>query len=483
MAHFRSIFYLMGWLLLILSASMVPPAIFDFVENVADYKAYLLSASITVFLGVLLVFSNKSGKEIEFDKKDSFLFTTLSWIMAIGFSSLPFLFSSLSLSWTDAVFETVSGLTTTGATVLKNLDTLSKGILFWRATLQWLGGIGIVVMALTFLADMRIGGMELFQSESSDRSEKFLPRMAQITKVILLTYVLLTCLCFLALRGAGMSWFDAICHSFSTVSTGGFSTHDKSIEYFNSSFIECILVVFMFLGGSTQLLFGHFFGKNWRTFFQDQQFQAYCRIVLSAILLIVIWNFLTLNESPGTILTKSTFNVVSAITTTGFESADYNRWGSFPIIVFFFIPFIGGCTGSTSGGIKVFRFEVLWEIILIHLQKLRRPHGIFLPKYKARKISDSVFDSVATFFVLFVFCFALLCLALSCLGLDFLTTLSTAGAMLTNLGPGLGDVVGPTKTYSTLAVPVKWVLMFGMLLGRLELLTILVLFVPSFWRD
>ncbi len=483
MAHFRSIFYLMGWLLLILAVAMIPPAVIDFFENDPDYKAYLLSASITIFLGVLFVFSNKSSKEIEFDKKDSFLFTTLSWVMAVGFSSLPFLFSSLSLSWTDAAFETVSGLTTTGSTALKNLESLSKGILFWRATLQWLGGIGIVVMALTLLADMRIGGMELFQSESSDRSEKFLPRMAQITKVILLIYILLTLLCFLALRAGGMSWFDAICHSFTTVSTGGFSTHDRSIEYFNSPLIECILMVFMFLGGTTQILFAHLGGKNWRLFFQDQQFQSYARIVMAAVLMIVIWNLLKLKDSPEVILTKSTFNMISSITTTGFGSSDYNGWGSFALILFFFAPFIGGCTGSTSGGIKVFRFEVLWEVILIHLQKLRRPHGIFLPKYKSRKISESVFDSVTAFFVLFIFCFAALSLALSFLGLDFITTLSAAGSMLTNLGPGLGDLIGPTKTYGDLEPSVKWILMLGMLLGRLELLTILVLFVPSFWKD
>lgn len=483
MAHFRSIFYLIGWLILILAAAMTPCLLIDFFMGNPDYKIYLLSQAIMVFLGVLFVFSNKSGTEIDFDKRDSFLLTAISWIFAIGFSSIPFLLSSINISYTDAFFETVSGLTTTGATILTHLDTLPKGILFWRAILQWLGGIGIIVMALTLLTDMRVGGLELFQSESSDRSEKFLPRIAQIAKVILITYISLTLLCFLALTSLKLSWFDALCHSLSTISTGGFSTHDESIGFFHNKPLEYVLVLFMFLGGVTQLLFGHLFTKNWRQFFKDDQIKTYGFLTFFFVSIVVIWNVCTAEGHYFDVITQSIFNVVSAVTTTGFCSADYSTWGGVGMMVFFFVPFIGGCTGSTAGGIKVFRFQVLWRVTFIYLQKLRRPHGVFLPKYNGKQISSSIFDSVAALVILFIFCFALLAFCLSFFGLDFVTTLSASAAMLTNLGTGLGQYIGPSQTYAELGMPIKWVLMVGMLLGRLELVTILILLLPSFWKD
>ncbi|MFN7662639.1 MAG: TrkH family potassium uptake protein [Alphaproteobacteria bacterium] len=483
MAHFRSIFYLIGWLILILAGAMTPSFLIDFVANHPDYKIYLLSQAIMVFLGVLLVFSNKSGAEIDFDKRDSFLLTAITWMFGIGFSSIPFLLSSIDISYTDAFFETVSGLTTTGATILRHLDTLPRGILFWRAMLQWLGGIGIIVMALTLLTDMRVGGLELFQSESSDRSEKFLPRIAQIAKVIFITYLSLTVLCFLALITLQLNWFDALCHSLTTISTGGFSTHDESIGFFNNKFLEYVLVLFMFLGGVTQLLFGHLFTKNWKLFFKDDQIKTYSLLTLSFIVMVVSWNVWTQKSDYADIITKSVFNVVSAVTTTGFCSADYALWGGIGTMVFFFAPFIGGCTGSTAGGIKVFRFQVLWRVTFIYLQKLRRPHGVFLPKYNGKQISGAIFDSVAALVILFIFCFVLLSFSLSLCGLDFITTLSASSAMLTNLGTGLGAYIGPNQPYAELSLPVKWILMGGMLLGRLELVTILILLLPSFWKD
>jgi trk system potassium uptake protein TrkH len=483
MAHFRSIFYLVGWLILILAAAMIPSALIDFFTDSPDYKIYLLSQSIMIFLGVLFVFSNKSASEIDFDKRDSFLLTTITWIFGVGFSAIPFLLSSINVSYTDAFFETVSGLTTTGATVLKNLDAMPKGILFWRAMLQWLGGIGIIVMALTLLTDMRVGGLELFQSESSDRSEKFLPRIAQIAKVIFITYLSLTLLCFLALIALKLSWFDALCHSLSTISTGGFSTHDDSIGFFKNQPLKYILVLFMFLGGVTQLLFGHLFTKNWRLFFKDDQMRTYGLLTLFFVGVVITWNLITQEGSYFDVITESIFNVVSAVTTTGFCSSDYNTWGGVGLMIFFFAPFIGGCTGSTAGGIKVFRFQVLWRVTFIYLQKLRRPHGVFLPKYNKKQISGSIFDSVAALVILFIFCFAFLSFALSFFKLDFITILSASASMLTNLGPGLGQYIGPSQTYAELVEPVKWILMVGMLLGRLELVTILILFLPSFWKD
>jgi len=463
---------------------MTPSAAIDFFTGSPDYRVYLLSQFIMVFFGTLLVFSNKSASEIDFDKRDSFLLTTMAWLSGIGFSSLPFMLSSINIGYTDALFEAVSGLTTTGATVLKGLDSMPKGILFWRSMLQWLGGIGIVVMALTLLTDMRVGGLELFQSESSDRSEKFLPRIAQITKVIFTTYLTLTILCFGILLFLNLDWFDALCHSLTTVSTGGFSTHDQSIGFFKNKSLEYVLVVFMFFGGVTQLLFGHFFTKNWRAFFKDEQIRTYGRISLFFILTTLFWNLAMQREgNVFEVVTKSIFNVVSVVTTTGFVSADYSVWGGVSLMVFFIAPFVGGCTGSTSGGMKVFRFQVLWRVTFAHLQKLRRPHGVFLPKYNGKQISGSIFDSVAAFVILFIFFFVVLAFSLSVFGLDFITTFSAAASMLTNLGPGLGQHIGPNQTYAELVWPVKWILMIGMLLGRLELVTILILLLPSFWKD
>lgn len=482
MLHLRSIFYLIGWLILILAGGMIPCAFLDYVNGCDDYKIYLMTTAMMAFLGTMLIFSNKSHTDIEFDKKDSFLLTSIAWIVGIIFSTIPFFLCSINLSWTDAFFETVSGLTTTGATILKNLDHMPQGILLWRSILQWLGGVGIVVMALTILTDMRIGGMELFQSESSDRSEKFLPRVAQMMKAILTIYILLTILCFVGLNLAGMSWFDSLCHAFSTVSSGGFSTHDASVGYFKSPWIHYIIVLFMITSGMTQALFSCLWTKQTRVFFKDEQLRTYVILVVWVMGAVTAWNIWKNFSDPLQTLDASIFNAVSVVTTTGFMTASYDQWGTFPLVLFFLIPFVGGSTGSTSGGMKVFRFQILWKITVMHLQKLRRPHGIFMAKFNGKKLSDSLFESVAAFVILFIFCFVVLSLVLSLMGLDFLTALSAATAVLTNLGPGLGHLIGPAETYAPLSDTIKWILMMGMLLGRLEVLTLLVLFLPSFWR-
>ncbi|UNM06502.1 MAG: TrkH family potassium uptake protein [Holosporaceae bacterium] len=300
--------------------------------------------------------------------------------------------------------------------------------------------------------------MSLFQSESSDRSEKFLPRVAQIAKVIFFTYLFLTVSCFLSLFFLKVGWFDALCHSMTTISTGGFSTHDASIGFFKSAAVEYVLSFFMWTGGVTQLLFGYFLTRNWQSFFRDDQVKAYIRLTFFFVILMTGWNLVHQKEDVFVVITKSFFNVLSAITTTGFSSSDYSLWGGVGWMVFFVAPFIGGCTGSTSGGIKVFRFQILWRVTSIHLKKLRRPHGIFLAKYNGKQLSESVFDSVSSFVMLFAFCYFILCFTLTLFGLDFSTALSAAGAMLTNLGPGLGNQIGPAETYAGFIAPIKWIL-------------------------
>ncbi len=483
MIHFRSIFYLSGWLLIILAMAMMIPVGFSLLFHYQNVDAFVFSSIITLFTGVLLVFSNRSDREFDFGKRDTFLVTSICWVIGIAFSSLPFIFSNKDMLFTDAAFEAVSGLTTTGATIFHNLQSIPPGLLVWRAMLEWLGGIGIVVMALTVMTELRIGGLELFQSESSDKSEKLLPRVRQMAKLIFTLYVILTILCFTALFLAGMGGFDAFCHTLTCVSTGGFSTYDASIGHFNSRLIELIIIVFMFIGGCSQLLFARtFFGK--KSFItKDSQFRSYVKGLLLIILATIVWRLVTTDTDPLEVIVKTLFNITAIFTTTGYASEDYMTWGPFAMVLFFILPFIGGCTGSTTGGIKIYRFQVLWSIAETQLKKLRRPHGVFVPKFNGKRLSEDLFSSVAGFVILFVLSFVGLALTLAVLGVDFLTAMSAAAAVLTNLGPGLGDIIGPTGNYSTLSEGVKWCLMVGMIMGRLELLTIYVLFLPSFWKD
>ena len=483
MIHFRCIFFFIGWLLIILSGAMIIPLVMEYTLGNQETAPYFLSAIISLFSGGLLVFSNKSDREVSFGKRDTFLLTTLSWVTLIAFSTLPFLFSSLPISLTDAIFEGVSGMTTTGATVLSELSTMPVGILVWRAMLEWLGAVGIVVMALTIMAELKIGGLELFQSESSDKSEKLMPRIRQMTKIIFLTYVCLTFVCFLILLTLGLPFLDAFCHTLTCVSTGGFANYDASIGHYNSLLIEGTMGLFMVIGGCTQLLFARAWMGRGLQFFQDQQIQTYLKALALFVMSLIVWRLLVTSEDPLTVIIKSFFNITSVMTTTGYSSEDYSAWGPFAMVFFFMLPFFGGCTGSTSGGIKVFRFQVLWSIALVQLKKLRRPHGVFLPSYNGKKISDTIFQSVVGFVLLFLLSFMGLALILGMQGLDFMTALSASCSMITNLGPGLGKVIGPAGNYASFSDNIKWCLMAGMILGRLELLTIFVLFLPSFWKD
>jgi len=483
MIHFRSIFFLAGWLLVILAMAMLIPVGIGLLFNYQNTEAFILSSIITLFTGVLLVFSNRSDREFEFGKRDTFLVTSICWVVGIAFSTLPFIFSNKSMLLTDAAFESVSGLTTTGATIFNDLASIPPGLLVWRAILEWLGGIGIVVMALTVMTELRIGGLELFQSESSDKSEKLLPRVRQMAKLILTLYITLTVLCFTALYLAGMHGFDAFCHTLTCVSTGGFSTHDTSIAYFDNPIIELIIIVFMFIGGCSQLLFARsFFGK--KSFItKDSQFRAFVKGLSLVILATMAWRLVTTDTDPLQVVVKTLFNITSIFTTTGYASEDYMTWGPFAMVLFFVLPFIGGCTGSTTGGIKIYRFQVLWSIAETQLKKLRRPHGVFVPKFNGKRLTEDLFSSVAGFVILFILSFVGLALTLAVLGVDFLTAMSASASVLTNLGPGLGDIIGPTGNYGALSEGVKWCLMVGMIMGRLELLTIYVLFLPSFWKD
>lgn len=486
MAHidvldFRPIIFVTGLLLAPLGLAMLLPALADGIYNNPDSQVFLLSAGLTTFAGVSIAISNKDiGDTLQL--KEAFLLTALVWLVLPAFAALPFVFSELSLSYSDAYFEAMSGLTTTGSTVITGLDDAPPGILLWRAILQWLGGVGIIVMAVAVLPMLRVGGMQLFRMESSDTSEKILPRAAQISGAIAILYAALTTLCFLALVGAGLSSFDALAHAMTTIATGGFSTSDSSVGHFNSVAVDVIITAFMLVGSLPFVLYLQLLRGRPLLLWRDSQVRAFFGAVLLLVTIMTSWLVYSDNYDPGNALRYASFNIVSILTGTGYTTANYSGWGSFAIAMFFLVMFIGGCAGSTSCGIKIFRFQVLYQVIVTQVRKLGRPHGVFQPQYNKKPLSDSVINSVIGFLFLFLLSFVALAIALTFTGLDFVTALSGAGTALANVGPGLGDVIGPSGTFAPLPDTAKWLLSFGMLLGRLELFTVLVLFTPAFWR-
>ncbi|MBT5352945.1 MAG: TrkH family potassium uptake protein, partial [Rhodospirillales bacterium] len=414
--------------------------------------------------------------------RQAFLMTTLAWVLLAIFASIPFRFSSLGLSFTDAFFEAMSGLTTTGSTVITGLDFAPPGILLWRSLLQWFGGIGIIVMAIAILPLLRVGGMQLFRMESSEQGDKALPRAAEIAMVIGVIYLLLTIVWSAAYWFAGMSGFDAITHAMTTIATGGFSTHDDSLGYFDNPYIDIIATVGMIMGALPFLLYLKTIQGDWRALFNDSQVQWFLIAVGAAILVATAWLWLDDGRAISSAVRHAAFNVVSIITGTGYATEDYTLWGAFATPLFFFIMFIGGCAGSTTCGIKVFRFQVLYAAASTQMHHLMQPSGIFIPHYNRRPISDEVIVSVLSFFFVFGVCYALLALGLGMLGLDFLSAISSAATAISNVGPALGPIVGPAGNFSSLPDGAKWLLAWGMLLGRLELFTVLVLFTRAFWR-
>lgn len=480
----KPIFYLLGNLLSLFALAMLVPALWEVFFGQGQWFEFILSAALTGFLGAGLLLANKSSRQINLSVREAFLVTALSWLVLASVSAMPFKFSLLMLSNTDAFFESVSALTTTGSTILPHLNRVPSGILLWRALLQWLGGIGIVVMALIILPVLKIGGMQLFRAESSDRSEKILPRISQISSIIFSTYIILTIVFVVFLWIAGMTFFEALCHSLSAISTGGLSTADSSIAYFGNPFIEIILMVAMLIGGSTLILVVRALRSNeWGDLFSDRQFRTYIKIIFFTTMILTLWRFLVDQIDFWEALRHCLFTVISLVTTTGFVSQDYMIWGAFPIVLLFIVSFIGGCTGSTSGGLKIFRIQVLFSIAKSQIQQLRRPNGIFIPTYNQKPIAENVVLSVLTFFVLFGFSVIFISLLLGMCGFDLLSAISGAAACITNVGPGFSKTLGPSSSFATLSDNAKMVMTFAMILGRLEIMTIFILLMPSFWKS
>lgn len=478
---FRPIVLVCGTLLASLALVMCIPAAVDFAAGHPDWEVFAISASITLFVGVGMALTSRTdGSHLNI--RQAFVMTTFSWVFLTLFAALPFHFTSLGLSYTDSIFESMSGLTTTGSTVITGLDEAPAGILLWRALLQWLGGIGIIVMAISVLPMLKVGGMQLFRMESSDQSEKALPRAAQIATAIFVIYLFFTCVWMAAYWMAGMTGFEAVAHAMTTIATGGFSTSDASFAHFDSALIDTIATLGMVIGALPFLLFLRTVQGDMGALFSDTQVQWFLTTVAALILLTASWLWLSNHIPPLKALQLASFNIVSIITGTGYASADFSSWGSFANPMFFLIMFIGGCAGSTTCGIKVFRFQILYASARTQIRHLLQPSGVFIPYYNRRPISDEVIVSVLSFFFMWFLSFSVLALALGLLGLDFLTALSAAATSIANVGPALGPVAGPSSTFQGLPDAAKWLMTGGMLLGRLELFTVIVLFSRTFWR-
>ena len=472
---------MLGLLLSILAIVMLVPGVVDLVAGNPDWQIFAVSGAMTLFIGVSLALTSRTGRA-KLNVRQAFVLTSLSWIVLTVFAALPFAFSQLDMSPTDAFFEAMSGITTTGATVIVNLDEAPQGLLLWRALLQWLGGIGIIVMALAVLPLLRVGGMQLFRMESSDQSEKAMPRAAQVAAAIGIIYLALTLIWAGVLWLAGLSGFDAITHAMTTIATGGFSTHDASIAHFNSATVDVVITLGMFMGSLPFLLYLSAVQGRPGALFRDSQVQWFVTVLAVVIVLVAGWLWMDSGLSPLQAIQLSSFNVVSIMTGTGYATAGFDTWGSFAVPIFFFIMFIGGCAGSTTCGIKVFRFQVLYAAAKTQFENLAQPHGVFIPYYNRNPISDEVIMSVLSFFFVFGVTFAVLAMGLALLGLDFLTSISGAASAIANVGPGLGPIIGPEGNYVSLPDAAKWLLSSGMLLGRLELFTVMVLFTRAFWR-
>lgn len=478
---FRPVALVTGVLVTTLGAAMLLPALVDITVGNEDWKVFAVTSGITLLFGLLLFISTR-GIPRGLSTRQALLMTVISWVALIAFGALPFYGSGVVDSYTDAFFESMSGLTTTGATVIKDLDAAPPGILFWRGLLQWLGGLGIIVMAIAVFPMLQIGGMQLFKAEAFDTAEKILPRTTQISSSITLVFISITGLCAILYIIAGMAIDDAVIHAMTTVATGGFSTKNGSIGHFDSAMIDTVAIIFMIVGSIPFILYVQMLQGRYRPLFKDSQVRTFLVFLGGCILIAWIMADTGGFHTGLDGLRYAAFNVVSIVTGTGYASTDYGAWGTHSVTFFFLIMFVGGCAGSTSCGIKVFRFQVLFQAVRKHLNQVMYPSGIFKPKFNGRPIQKHVIASVMAFFFLFIASFVILALGLKFTGLDTTTALSGAGSALANVGPGLGEMIGPSGNYADLSSTAKWLLSAGMLIGRLELFTILVLFLPSFWR-
>jgi trk system potassium uptake protein TrkH len=481
MIDLRPVGYVIGLLLAALGMTMLVPMLADVVAGNGHGWTFVESAIVTVVAGGLLALACANGVSERLSIQQTFLLASGVWLALPLFGAIPFMIGATEARFVDAMFEAMSGITTTGSTVFSGLDDLPEGLLLWRSMLQWFGGIGIIVVAMVFLPELRIGGMQIFRSEAFETMGKVLPRAAQIAGQISWIYVALTVACLLAYLAAGMGVFDALNHALTTVSTGGFSTRDASMGAFQG-LPEYVASLFMVLASLPFVRYVQLVAGSGRPLLLDVQVRAFLWMIGLTTAAITLFRIVANGDSLEHAFREALFNITSVGTGTGYSSVDYQLWGAFPVALFFFLGLVGGCAGSTTCSIKIFRYQILFAAIWAQVQKIHSPHGIFQPRYDGKPVTEDVLSSVMAFFVLFILSLGVVSVMLAMTGLDFVTSVSGAATALANIGPGLGDIIGPSGNFAPLGDTAKWILTVAMFVGRLELMVVFAIFTVKFWR-
>lgn len=479
--HLRPILLAIGIMTALLGAAMVPCALIDIADDRPEAHVFGVSAFGSIFIGICLWVLCRTEDE-RTGQREAFLLTVLVWVFLPAIAAIPFIASGMS--FTDASFESISGLTTTGSTVLTGLDDRPRGLLLWRAILQWIGGIGIIVTAIAILPQLRVGGMQLFQLESSDVSGKFLPRVTEIATQTGLIYLGLSILCAILYFANGMTPFDAIAHAMTTMAAGGYSTHDASFGYFGNG-AESVGILFMILAGLPFARFIMLVRGRPLVLVKDPQTRLFLGFILVASATILAYSLAggpAEFEAFGDGLRTTVFNVVSVMTGTGYASADYNQWGSGPVVIFLGLMFLGGAAGSAACGIKMFRVEIAAKAVMAYAQRMTHPNRLVPVRYAGRVVDEETLQSVMVFVFLYLSTFLIAAALLGLTGLDAITAISGAATSVSNVGPGLGDVIGPAGTFQTIPDTAKWICAIAMLLGRLEFVSVFVVLTARFWR-
>lgn len=481
MIDLRPVGYIIGMLALVLGLAMLIPAAVDFARGDAHWRAFVEASVITMTVGALLALASREEGERTITLQQSFVLTSSVWLALPAFGALPFIIGAPGLGFTDAYFEAMSGVTTTGTTAIPALDDLPYGTNLWRAILQWLGGLGIIIVAMIFLPVMKVGGMQFFRSEGFDTLGKILPRAMDISSALIRIYVGLTLACGIVYIALGMLPFDAVVHALATVSTGGFSNYDASFGTYKGA-PEYAASVFMLLAAMPFIRFVQLAQGQMRPLWRDPQVRAFLRWHAYAIAAIVLYRLVRHEAEFWPTLREVTFNVVSTFTGTGFASEDVTKWGHLAFVILIITGLIGGCTSSTGCSVKVFRYLILFEAIKAQIRRLYSPHRIVQLRYAERPVEAEVVGSVIAFFSFFVLSFGMLIVGLSLTGLETRTALTAAWTAIANVGPAWGPEVSGNGAIDAFPAPAKWLMIFGMFLGRLELLSVFVLFLPRFWR-
>ena len=481
MIDLRPVAHLIGLMVVTLGVIMLAPAALDWRAGHDNWQAFARASFVTLLIGGVVSLTTRRAFQAGLGRRQSFVLTSGVWLVLPAFGALPFMLGVPNVGWTDAYFEAMSGMTTTGSTVFVGLNDMPPGVLLWRSILQWLGGLGIIVVALIFLPVLRVGGMQHFQSEAFDTLGKVMPRAYDISMALFQIYILLTLAAIMSYMAFGMGGFDALNHGLTTIATGGFSTRDASFGDFKGP-LEYVATVFMLLAGLPFIRYIQMMGGSFRAIWQDVQVRAFIRWTGYAVGAIMAWRFATSDATALDVLRETLFNVVTQFTGTGFASEDVQAWGDFPLVVIILVGFIGACTASTGCSLKVFRFLVLFEAIRTRMRQLRRPQQVQAMRIGGQRLSPEVVSSVIVMFTAFGVIFALLAVALSLTGLAPRTALTAAWTAICNIGPVYGPGVGPTGAVDGFNTAAKWLMILGMYLGRLEVMVVLVLFLPRFWR-